>query len=134
MKTKFMLDTNIASFIIKDTCPNLRKKLLHTPMEQICISSITEAELLFGLAKKPHAIQLKRIVHSFLLHVDILPWDSKAASCYARLRKDIEKQGKALGNMDLLIAAHAVSLNTTLVSHDRAFAKIKELKTADWTT
>jgi tRNA(fMet)-specific endonuclease VapC len=134
MKHKYMLDTNTSSFIIKDTYANLRHKLLHIPLEHLCISSITEAELLFGIAKKPEAKRLKIIVQEFILRLDVLAWDSKAAMHYAELRRDIERKGKPLGNMDLLIAAHALSINATLISNDRAFTKIKAgLKVADWT-
>ena len=103
-------------------------------MSSVCISAITEAELLQGVLKKPEATMLSKLIHAFLLRVDVLPWDSEAASAYARLRTLCEKEGKSLGNMDMLIAAHSVAVNATLVTNDKAFYRENHLlKLADWT-
>ena len=133
MTTKrYMLDTNTVSALIKGNT-HVEKHLAKIPMENICISSITEAELLFGLEKKPGAVQLKRIVHEFLIRVDILAWDSHAAKAYAKLRASCVAHGTLLGNLDMLIAAHAISISANLVTQDQAFYKVKpKLLCVDW--
>ncbi|MDF2530304.1 MAG: vapC2 [Gammaproteobacteria bacterium] len=129
----YMLDTNTASYIIKGTYPTIRKNLLKNSQEDICISSITQAELLFGVAKKKNAKNLEIAVNEFLLRVDILPWDSEAAEWYAKLRTQAEADGTPLGAMDMLIAAHAVATGCTLVTNDQAFYKLKHyIKLVDW--
>lgn len=132
-KKRYMLDTNTASYIIKGNIPEIKKQLLNVPMHSISISAITEAELLLGVAKKPKAIHLPVIVKEFLLRVDILPWNSQAAKVYAKLRATCEKDGKPLGCMDMLIAAHAKSEDAILVTSDKAFYHLKNhLNLEDW--
>lgn len=131
--TRYMLDTNSASYIIKGDPAVIRKHLLKVPMVNLCISSITEAELLHGVAKKPDAKKLPLAANEFLLRVEILPWDSLAAKAYAELRAMCEKIGKPLGCMDMLIAAHAKSEGAVLVTNDKAFYNIPELVLEDWT-
>jgi len=128
---RYMLDTNTVSHFIKGV-DNVRNKIISVPMSALAISAITEGELLFGVAKKPDAKQLSMVVHEFLIRVDVLPWDSAAASCYGTLRADLQKKGKVLGNLDLLIAAHALSLGAMLITNDRAFTQVDGLKIEDW--
>ncbi len=129
---KYMLATNTASHIIKGSVPGVREKLLTIPMAQICISAVTQGELLFGVAKLPKATHLQRIVHEFLLRVDILPWDSGAAECYGTLRASQEQLGKPLGNLDMMIAAHAMAENVVLVTNDQVFKQVDYLQVQDW--
>nr|CAA6819473.1 MAG: Unknown protein [uncultured Thiotrichaceae bacterium] len=134
MTVRYMLDTNTVSYLIKGNLPAVKKKLQQVPMNSICISAITEAELLRGVLKKPEATMLSKLVHAFLLRVDVLPWDSEAAAAYARLRTLCEKEGKSLGNMDMLIASHSVAVDATLVSNDKAFYRVgHHLSLEDWT-
>lgn len=129
-----MLDTNTASYIIKGEPVALREHLLQVPMSRICISAITEAELLRGVARKPEAKQLPIIVGEFLLRVEILPWDSTAVKAYAQLRTACENAGKSLGAMDMLIAAHSIAVNAVLITNDQAFYGVEHLLTLeDWT-
>jgi tRNA(fMet)-specific endonuclease VapC len=133
MPTRYLLDTNTASYIIKGNMPHVRERLLKVPLSQISISAVTEAELLFGAAHLPEAVRLKTAVDEFLLRVDRLPWDSVAAQQYARLRAVLERDGAAMGNLDLMIAAHALATDAVLVTHDRAFRRVKDLLIEDWT-
>jgi len=105
------------------------------PMASVCISSITQAELLRGVARKPEAKQLPIAVKEFLIRVDIMPWDSDAAEAYARLRTSCEMEDTTpLGTMDMLIAAHSVAVGAVLVTKDQAFYKAKShLSLEDWT-
>jgi tRNA(fMet)-specific endonuclease VapC len=127
----------MASYVIKDNIPAVRKHLLSCSMNIVCVSVITEAELIFGSLKKPHNIGLKTAVHEFLIRVDIVPWDSEAAHQYAYLRALLEEQGKSMGNMDMMIAACALSVGAILVSNDRVFRQLsryhKDFKLVDWT-
>ena len=130
----YMLDTNTASYIIKGQPVIVKEHLLKAPMASVCISSITQAELLRGVARKPEAKRLPIAVKEFLIHVEILPWDSDAAEAYARLRTSCESEGTPLGTMDMLIAAHSVAVGAALVTNDQAFYKVKHhLSLEDWT-
>jgi tRNA(fMet)-specific endonuclease VapC len=133
MAVRYLLDTNIASYAIKGNVPHVRERLVRMPMPEVGISVITEAELRFGLAKKPGAVRLGVAVEEFLLRVEILSWDSDAAKSYARLRSDMERAGEPMGNLDMMIAAHALAAQTVLVTHDRVFHRVKQLKIEDWT-
>ena len=125
--TRYMLDTNMVSHFIKGV-NNVRNKVVSVPMSELGISAITKGELLFGLAKKPDAKQLSLVVHEFLIRVDVLPWDSSVAACYGKLRADMQKKSQSLANLDLLIAAHALSLGVVLITNDRAFSQVEGLK------
>jgi tRNA(fMet)-specific endonuclease VapC len=130
----YMLDTNMTSYIIKGEPVAVRKNLRKVPMASVCISSITQAELLRGVAKKPNAKHLPMAVKEFLLRVEILPWDSDAAETYAHLRTAFESEGLPLGTMDMLIAAHSVTAGAVLVTNDQAFYRVKHhLSLNDWT-
>lgn len=129
---RYLLDTNTASYAIKGNVARVRERLLSTPMAEIGISVVTEAELRFGVARLPAAIRLKTLVEEFLLRVEVLPWTSLAAKRYAEIRAALERSGKPMGNMDMLIAAHALAVEAVLVTHDRVFRRVKALKLEDW--
>jgi tRNA(fMet)-specific endonuclease VapC len=128
----FLLDTNTVSFIVRGSQPGLLQRLRRHPVNAVAISSVTEAELLYGLARKPEASALAAAVQTFLKHVQSLPWDSQAATRYGVLRAQLEAAGTPLGNLDTLIAAHALAAGATLVTHDRAFRQISGLAIEDW--
>jgi tRNA(fMet)-specific endonuclease VapC len=130
---RFMLDTNTVSYALRGNPPAVRERLRAVPMAQVCISSITEAELLLGLALKPEATKLREIVSQFLLGVSSLPWDSFAAQTYAEITALSWKQGKRLAAMDMLVAAHALSAELILVTTDHSFRSLApRLRLADW--
>ena len=131
MPARYLLDTNTASYIIKGNIPRVRERLVKVPMAQVAISAVTEAELRFGAARKPEATRLKIAVDEFLLRVESLPWDTEAARQYARVRAALESGGKPMGNLDLMIAAHALAIQAVLVTNDHAFRRLKHLKTED---
>jgi len=133
MSPRYMLDTNTASYIIKGNIPRVRERLLKVPMSGLLISAVTEAELLYGAARKSDSVRLKTAVDEFLLRVDSLPWDSNAARRYADLRAALEIAGTPMGNLDLMIAAHALAAEAILVTNDRSFFRLKHLKIEDWT-
>jgi tRNA(fMet)-specific endonuclease VapC len=103
--------------------------------EIACISVMTEAEIRCGLAKRPEAVALRERMEWFLGAIKILPWGSEEAKAYGALRAKLESLGKTLENMDLQIAAHAIAVGAVLVSKDRAFAQVDELRaTVNWAT
>ena len=132
MAGPYMLDTNTVSLIFRLTSSVL-SNLSKVSHSSLAVSAITEGELRFGAARRPDATRLHAAIDDFLLRVPILPWDSDAALHYAHLRAALEREGKPLGNLDMLIAAHALSVGATLVTSDRAFGRIKGLEIEDWT-
>lgn len=132
MPVRYLLDTNTASYLIKGNVPRVREHLLRVPMAEVGISVITEAELRFGVARKPAVTRLGIAVEEFLLRVDVLPWDSAAAQQYAALRATLEHAGRPMGNLDMMIAAQALAASAVLVTHDRVFQRVKQLKIEDW--
>ena len=129
---RYLLDTNMASYVIKGTVAPVRERLLTLPMSQVGISTVTEAELRFGVAKKPEAKHLKTVVEEFLLRIEVVPWASEAAKQYASLRAVLKREGTPMGNLDLMIAAQALATDAILVTHDQVFQRVRRLKTEDW--
>ena len=133
MAALHLFDTNIASYVIKGNFPSVHRRLAKVPIADVFISSVTEAELRHGLTRRPDASRLQSLVEDFLLTVTILPWDSAAAKQYGSLRAELEREGLPMANLDIMICAHALAIPAVLVTNDRAFARIKHLKVADWT-
>jgi len=133
MERRYLLDTNTASYIIKGSHPAVDRRLSRVPAERIVISTVTEGELRFGAARRPEATHLHSLIENFFLRVAILPWDSEAARQYGELRADLEGRGQPIGNVDTMIAAHALALDAVLVTSDRAFRRIRGLIVEDWT-
>lgn len=132
MGVRYLLDTNIASYAIKGNFPRVRERLLRAPMWEVGISVVSEAELRFGTLRiTKDAVRLA--VEEFLRRVEILPWDSEAAQHYAALRKTLEDSGTPMGNLDMMIAAQTLAVGAVLVTHDRVFQRVKQLKIEDWT-
>ena len=129
--TLYLLDTNTVSDLVRQH-PVVARRVVAAPMASLCISAITEGELLYGLAKRPDATRLQAVVQQFLLRVDVLPWDRAAARHYGMLRALIESKGETLAPLDLQIAAHALSVGAVLVSNDRAFKQVAGLLLEDW--
>jgi len=129
---RYMLDTNMVSHLIREH-PSVARRVVAVPMASLCISAITEGELLFGLAKRPDAKRLHLAVRELLRCVDVLPWDRSITDHYGTVRATLELQGKSLAPLDLVIATHALSLGAILVTNDRAFSQVPDLVVEDWT-
>lgn len=127
---RYLLDTNAASALIRG--PGSRPLQDLVIEHGACISVITEAELRFGIARRPDATRLAKAVENFLQDIPVLPWTSATAKVYADLRARMEIRGLSLSAMDLLIAAHALTENCTLVSADKAFGQVPGLTVFDW--
>lgn len=124
----------MASYVIKGHPPQVRRKLAEVPMESIAVSTITQAELLYGLARKGHPVALSRLIREFLLRVKVLPWDEKAAIVYGDLRASYASSGITLSALDMLILSHSVSSKSILVTHDKAFSLLTypDVFVEDW--
>jgi tRNA(fMet)-specific endonuclease VapC len=132
MRDRYLLDTNIASFLIREET-QVVKRFHSVPPDQVFISVITEAELLFGIARKPEAVRLQRLVRRFLEASAILEWNSAAAAQFAEARATLERNGELLADMDMMIAAHALAEDAVLVTNVAAFRRIDRLRIEDWT-
>lgn len=130
--TRYLLDTNIVSCLVRKH-PEVAQRARAVPINSLCISAITEGEMRYGLAKRPEALRLHAAVHELLRCLDVMPWDAKVTAHYGATRAELERQGKTLAPLDLLIAAHAKSLGAILVSNDQAFRQISDLTMEDWT-
>jgi tRNA(fMet)-specific endonuclease VapC len=129
--TGFMLDTDISSYIIKRRPATLVEKF-EKHAESLNVSVITAAALRFG-AEKAGRPKLAELVEAYLERVAILDWTNEITSHYARIRSELERSGKPIGNMDLLIAAHAVSQRMTLVTNNvKHFSSVPGLNVEVW--
>ncbi len=128
-----MMDTNIASHIIRGTRSAVAAHLQARPVADLCVSVITEGELLFGVRRKPDAIRLKESVEAFLTRVQVVPWGRTEAASYGVLRAVLERAGTPLGALDTQIAAHALAIEAILVTNDAAFSHVPGLTIVDWT-
>ena len=128
MSQLYLLDTNQASYLLKGKSPALRARMLSLrPGEVASISAVTEAELLYGVARSPIGDKRMQLLHWFLQLVAIYPWGREEAAVYGRLRAKQEALGKPLGPFDMQIAAHAIALGAVMVSHDKAFRHVPDL-------
>jgi tRNA(fMet)-specific endonuclease VapC len=132
MPQRFMLDTNTVSAIVSKRRPELRGQLRNVGIRELCVSVVTFAEVKFGLSKKPDATRVAEQTYAFFDEIEVLPWLIETADTYGELRARMERAGKALGALDFLIAAHALSVGATLVSNDQAFRMVPELQIEDW--
>jgi tRNA(fMet)-specific endonuclease VapC len=128
---RYMLDTNTVSHLLK-AHPNVSRRVTATPLAALCVSVITEGELLFGLAKRPGAKRLHTAVRELLRRVDVLPWDKPTAECYGPIRANMERQGKTLAPLDLLTATQALDVGAVLVTNDHAFEHVPGLHIENW--
>lgn len=130
---KFMLDTNICIYIIKQKPQKVLKHFRDHSVGDIGISSITLAELQYGVAKSLHSQKNQEALNEFVLPLEIAHFAENAAKVYGEVRANLEKAGKPIGSMDMLIGAHALSLGAALVTNNTTeFRQIKGLKVVDW--
>jgi tRNA(fMet)-specific endonuclease VapC len=132
MSVRYLLDTNAASYAINKKNVAVDRHLARVAMVELGISAVTEGELRYGAARSGSA-PLQATVEQFLLGVTIFAWDSEAAKEYGRLRSAMEHEGRVMGSLDMMIAAHATALGLILVTGNRAFARIRRLRMEDWT-
>jgi len=131
---EFMLDTNTCIYIIKQKPDKVLKHFTAYSVGDIGISSITLAELRYGVAKSQQIQKNQEALDAFISPLEIADFDEEASRVYGIMRAVLEKAGNPIGSMDMLIGAHALSLGVTLVTNNvKEFRQIKNLKVADWT-
>jgi tRNA(fMet)-specific endonuclease VapC len=132
--TRYMLDTDTCSYIMKRSSETVIKRLRSVPVSDVCISVITKSELLYGVEVSPRRAHDATALQAFLPHVAVLEFPDDAAVHYAQIRADLKKRGQMIGGNDLLIAAHARSLGLKLVTNNIAeFNRVKGLTLENWT-
>lgn len=131
---RFMLDTDTCIYIIKQRPPEVIQAMINQSIDDICISTITLAELEYGVAKSLNVNQNRNALLKFLVPIAVIPFDSSAADKYGKIRAYLERKGMKIRPYDLLIAAHALSTGLTLVSNNtREFNRVPSLSTINWT-
>ncbi len=131
---RYMLDTDVCSYVMKRSSDVLLKRLQKIPLGNICISVITRSELLYGVEISPRQRQDELALAAFLNYVETMDFPSQVSMHYAQIRAHLKKSGTMIGSNDLFIAAHARSLGLTLVTHNtREFARVPKLSMEDWT-
>ena len=129
---KYMLDTNMCIYAQKNI-PQVIEKIKNNFQYGVAISSITLADLEFGFQSSANVEKNTIALYKFLSIVEILDFDSSAATEYGKIRADLKRKGIPIGNMDMLIAAHAKSENLIVVTHNtREFERVEGLKLEDW--
>jgi tRNA(fMet)-specific endonuclease VapC len=129
---RYLLDTDTCSYLIDGRFPEVQQRVLAQPIGAFGISVITRAELRYG-AELKGSIKLHRLVNGFLAEFESLSWTAHCADIHASLRAKLKNAGAPIGGFDTLIAAHALALNLTLISHNvRHFRKVPGLNVEDW--
>jgi tRNA(fMet)-specific endonuclease VapC len=113
-----MLDTDIASYIIKERTPAIQARMAAILPSELCVSAVTRAELLYGLKRLPADHRLHLVVRQFLKIIRVVPWDAEAAGFYADIRHQLATSGQQIGELDMMIAAHAIALGAVLVTNN----------------
>ena len=130
---RYLLDTNICIYVIKRRPPQVLARFQRCAVGDLGLSTMTLAELEYGAAKSQFPARNQAALAAFILPLDVVPFDAAAAIAYGPIRATLERQGTPIGAMDLLIAAHAVSLGVTLVTNNtREFGRVPGLQVDNW--
>ena len=130
---KYLLDTNTCIYIIKKKPPQVKEQFSAVSAGDIAISTITQSELQYGVEKSSNRERNQHALNQFLLPLEILDYDQLASREYGKLRAELEKKGQPIGSLDMLIAAHARSLNLILVTNnEKEFRKVSSLRIENW--
>lgn len=129
----YLLDTNICIYLIKRKPPEVLQRFLQLSPGSVFISSVTTSELYYGAQKSQRVQTNLEALNHFLLSFRIVDYDESASFLYGELRADLEKRGQPIGPLDMMIAAHALSLDVPLVTNNtKEFERIKGLKLENW--
>ena len=129
----YMLDTNICIYLIRSKSPELARKITDIPSDDVYISTITQAELEYGVAKSKNPVKNAEALTKLLSTLNVISYDTQAAELYGVIRADLERRGCIIGALDLLIASHAKSRGFTVITHNaNEFNRVKGLNVEDW--
>lgn len=129
----YMLDTDICSYIIRERPIEVLEHFETLKMDQLCISVVTYAELIYGVEHSSSKKINRSIVDQFVKHLSIIDWDKKAAEHYGNIREFLQVKGNVIGAMDMMIAAHARSQKMILVTNnEKHFKRVPKLKVENW--
>lgn len=131
---RWMLDTNTASFVIRRRPASVKRRFDAVGHGNLAISVVVLAELLYGAEIHPsRGDAIRRDIRDFCQRLHVVPWSEDAAAHYARIRAELRRAGTPIGNMDLLIAAHARAQRAVLVTNNqREFRRVNGLRLEDW--
>ncbi len=131
---RYMLDTNICIYTIKHKPEKVFQRLQEIDPEDICVSSVTYAELVHGVEKSA-AVEKNRLALLMLLaNIEILNFDVDAADCYAKIKADLDKKGMPIDPLDMMIAGHAMSMGYAVVTNNvKEFSRVQGLILENWT-
>ena len=130
---RYMLDTDISSYIIRNRPPSVRERFSRLDSDQLCISAITQAELAYGVKAAGAAKTLRLDVEDFVRRLAVLEWGGAAVEHYADIRVKLQAAGVPIGNMDLMIAAHARSIGAVVVTNnEKHFRRVGGLAVENW--
>jgi tRNA(fMet)-specific endonuclease VapC len=130
---KLMLDTNVCIYLIKEHPPSILERFASHAVGDIGISVITLAELEYGVSKSSRPARNREALDQFIAPLELASFDRRATAAYGKLRSTLEKKGQSIGSMDLLIAAHALSLDVRLITRNvREFGRVPGLSVEDW--
>ena len=133
MTRRFMLDTDVASYLIRGQSLSRTAGLQDVAPHLTCLSAVTHGELRSGLARNPTAHRLARAVELFLGGIETLPWDTQTADRYGIVRADLERRGRPIGALDQMIAAQALATDATLITRNtRHFGEVDGLRILAW--
>jgi tRNA(fMet)-specific endonuclease VapC len=131
---KYLLDTSVCVDLIRGQRPRMIQRMAQRPTADFGLSSITVAELQYGVWKSPHVTQEREALDEFVISLAILDFDYDATLAYGRIRAHLETHGIPIGALDMLIAAHAVSRDLVLLTRNlKEFKRVPGLKAEDWT-
>jgi tRNA(fMet)-specific endonuclease VapC len=133
MKGRYLLDTNTISYAASGRSMAALRRITAQRPGNVLVSCISCAEIWYGLKRKQGATKIEQATAALLAEAEILPWTVVTANIYAELRTTMERSGKSLAPLDLLIAAHALETGAALVSSDGAFRHVPGLVVEDWT-
>ena len=130
---RYMLDTNICIYIIKKKPQHVIDRFMEHQVSEIGISSITLSELEYGAMKSAMPEQNKIALAQFVAPIEISPYDDSAVQHYGNIRAHLERHGTPIGSLDMLIAAHALSMDSVLITNNESeFQRVPELKLDNW--
>lgn len=130
---KYMLDTNVCIDYMRGTDQGIKNRLLACKVDELCISSITLSELLYGVNRSSNPVKNRNALYKLLVKIEVIDYGTEASEFYGIIRNELVRRGMVIGALDMLIAAHAMSNKLVLITHNTSeFGRISGLEIEDW--